>query len=79
MARASISYPRAGGDPHLLVGLEDIRAADDIRISYDFERDGWVVEQAAVFEWDANDPTCDPDWGEVAFVPAWGRAREANP
>jgi gentisate 1,2-dioxygenase len=54
----------------------DVRAADSIRISYDHERDGWKIEQASTFEWEANDTVCDPDWQEVAFVQAWGRERE---
>ena len=60
----------------LIISLSHTRAADDIRIKYDSERDGWVIEQASVFEWDGSDPVCDPDWQEVAFVQAW--AREKN-
>lgn len=60
----------------LTISLCHTRAADDIRIKYDSERDGWVIEQASVFEWEADDPVCDPDWQEVAFVQAW--AREKN-
>lgn len=58
------------------VGLTDVRAADSIRISYDFERDGWVIKQASTFEWGADDDVCDEDWQEVAFVQAWGRMKE---
>jgi hypothetical protein len=58
------------------VGLMDVRAADSVRVSYDFERDGWVIKQAAVFEWSEDDTTNgDSDWQEVAFVPAWGQQR----
>jgi hypothetical protein len=59
-----------------VIGLVDVRAADDIRISYDKARDGWKIEQASIFEWDADDEVCDPDWQEVAFIQAWGRERE---
>ena len=58
------------------VGLIDVRSADDIRIWYDKERDGWVIEQASTFEWDGDDKICDEDWQEVAFVQAWGREKE---
>jgi hypothetical protein len=51
----------------------DVRAADDILIEYDFERDGYVIKQASKFVWDADDPVCDQDWQEVAFVQAWAR------
>ena len=69
-------YPRSEGqDKYLTVGLMDVRSADDIRVSYDFDRDGWVVEQAQVFEWDMDDELCDPEWKEVSFVQAWASER----
>jgi hypothetical protein len=66
-------YPRNPGHAtHLVLGLVDVRAADSIRISYDFDRDGWLIEQAQKFEWgDEDDGSCDPMWKEVAFVKAW--------
>ena len=57
----------------IVVGLSDVRAADDILIEYDFERDGYVIKQASKFVWRADDPVCDQDWQEVAFVEAWAR------
>lgn len=69
-------YPRNDGcAKHIEVELSDVRAADSLRVSYDFERDGWVIEQAAVFEFDGEDTQCDPEWAEVAFVKAWARQR----
>lgn len=59
------------------VGLMDVRAADHIRIEYDFERDGWVIKQAQVFEWDADDEIRDPQWKEVAFIEAWASEKKA--
>lgn len=71
---ATIRYPRVAGNPRYVeIELEDVRAADSIRIHYDFERDGYVIEQACRFEWDADDTICDPGWEEVAFVRAWAR------
>lgn len=65
--------------PHTVeVGLCDVRAADSIRIFYDFQRDGWVIQQAAIFEWTIEDPVCDSDWQEVAFVQAWARERKPD-
>lgn len=60
------------------IGLEHVRAADSIRVSYDFARDGWKIEQASVFEWDCDDTECDRGWVEVGFCKAWqfeGKAR----
>lgn len=68
-------YPQVENNPvkSFVIGLVDVRAADDIRVSYDFERDGWKIEQASVFSWSEDDEECDPDWQEVTFVQAWGR------
>lgn len=53
-------YPRVDGNgSSVAVSLYDVRAADDLRISYDFERDGWSIARGE-----------KPD-AEVAFVPAW--------
>lgn len=74
----NIEYPRVENSKRkrVNVGLEDVRAADDILIEYDFDRDGYVIKQASKFEWDIDDLVCDPDWQEVAFIQAW--AREDN-
>lgn len=70
---ATIIHPRVEGNTtHVEVDLEDVRAADSVRLSYDFERDGWKIEQARFFSWPAGDAICDPGWVEVAFVQAWG-------
>lgn len=68
-------YPRAGNDnaTHIQVGLSDVRSADSIRISYDFDRNGYVIEQASIFSWDVDDTEMNSDWQEVAFIQAWGR------
>lgn len=55
------------------IDLVCVRAADSIRVEYDFERDGYSVKQASKFEWDEDDEEQDPDWQEVAFVEAWAR------
>lgn len=69
-----LEYPRQNDVKSIRVGLSDTRAADDIQVSYDFGRDGWVVKQ------DRHQGVADgmavslDDWQEVAFVPAWGRS-----
>ena len=71
-------YPRLDGHTKAVqVGLTDVRAADDIRIEYDYERDGWVIKQAQVFEWEADDDVMDPQWKEVAFIEAWASERKS--
>jgi len=78
---ADLWYPRLPESPsYILVGLIDVRAADDIRISYDFDRDGWRIEQATVFEWDGEADDCgDPGWLEVAFIKAWASQKAPPP
>lgn len=67
--RLDLFYPRSEGNiKHFIIGLVDVRAANSIRVSYDFERDGWKIERPTKFEWDVNDSVCDPEWKEVAFV-----------
>ena len=65
-------YPGHSSIKAIHVGLMHVRAADDIRIEYDFQRDGWVIKQASRFMWMAESE-CDPGWKEVAFVQAWAR------
>lgn len=67
-------YPRVRENIHEIeVGLSDVRAADSILISYDFERDGYVIKQASRFCWSVDDEESDSDWREVAFIQAWAR------
>jgi hypothetical protein len=72
--QAEFWYPEINepASHYLEVGLMHVRAADNIRIHYDGDRDGWVIEQASVFAWDADDEIRDEGWIEVAFIPAWG-------
>lgn len=57
----------------LLISLCHTRCADSIRIKYDSDRDGWLIEQASIFDWKVDDKECNMDWQEVAFIEAWGR------
>ena len=59
-------YPGIQDNPTFLqVGLMHTRAADDIRISYDFDRDGYKIEQ-----------TDGEKWIEVFFAQAWEYEKE---
>lgn len=74
-----MTYPRVDESVNEIeVGISDVRAADSILVRYDFDRDGYSILQASVFEWASDDDVCDPDWKEVAFVPAWGRERQTG-
>jgi len=67
-----LCYPRSEDErPNAVeVGMMCVRAADSVRVSYDFERDGWKIEQATRFCWEVDEEP-DPAWKEVAFVEAW--------
>lgn len=69
----TLEYPRNNKIKAIQIGLSEVRAADDVRIEYDFARDGWSIKQASKFCWKHGDPVCDMDWQEVAFVQAWAR------
>lgn len=72
-------YPRSSGNARVIeIGLCDVRAADSIRISYDFDRDGYVITQASKPPFDENGDEQDEDWQEVAFVKTWGREQDGS-
>ena len=77
-AEISWHYPDIySEDPDILeLELLHTRAADSIRIYYSSMRDGWVIMQASTFTWSGDDPICDQDWQEVAFVEAWAREKK---
>jgi hypothetical protein len=61
----------------LRLSLMHVRAANDIEIEYNSERDGWVIFQhvkTVAEEWDeANNTWIDgvEERREMAFIPAW--------
>ena len=62
-------YPRCDGSAkEIEIELMDVRAADSIRVSYDFDRDGWVIRQS---DGDLGEDGNGETWHEVAFVQAW--------
>lgn len=66
-----LKYPGQPGRPTaVVVGLESVRAADDIRLVYDFRRDGWAVQRATRFSWDEGEDI-DHGWVEVAYLQSW--------
>lgn len=76
-----MKYPKISPHKFVEVGLIDVRAADGIRISYDYDRDGWKIEQAGRFRWKSEEDEREVgnDWKEVAFVEAWARLDMSDP
>ena len=60
------------------IGLVDVRAADDIRVSYDFDRDGWAIHQQPDWPVETTEEEGEPPWVEVAFIRAWGAPKPSN-
>lgn len=76
-AMVSLYYPRNEGQvKQVEIDLIDVRAADSIRVLYDFGRDGWSIQQASIFQRGPEDTGMDSDWQEVAFIKAWARKKE---
>jgi hypothetical protein len=69
-------YPRQPENKvkYIEIGLIDVRATDGIRISFDFDRNGWMIEQPTKSTWDADDTICDQCWVEVAFCGAFAKS-----
>jgi hypothetical protein len=74
--RADLWYPHTEPVKHVEIGLVDVRASDGIRVTYDFERDGWVICQPTKLCWACDDENPDMGWKEVAFVKSWALEAE---
>ncbi len=73
-----MAYPRQNKTKHIEVGISDVRASDGIRITYDFDRDGYIIEQPTQLSWNVDDKICDPKWKEVAFIQSWALSEEQD-
>jgi len=64
---------------YLEVNIETVRASDGIRIHYDFDRDGFVIEQPMEKEIDKGDYIeCEDEWHETSFIKSWALEKESN-
>ena len=70
---AEFLYPRNNQIKFIEVGMCDVRATDNIRISFDFERSGWKIEQPYINEKDMGSyiEASEDTWEEVGFFPNW--------
>lgn len=72
-----MTYPNVTGNgvKYVEVNQESVRASDGVRLSYDYARDGWVIEQPTRTCWAGadrgGDGKYDGGWREVAFVESW--------
>ena len=69
-----LTYPKITKDGYRYVVFdqESIRASDSIRISFDYDRNGYKIESPTRLSWDSCAPDAgDMKWKESAFVPAW--------
>jgi len=67
------TYPNIStcGVKFIEVNQESVRASDGIRLTYDYDRDGWSIMQPTKLCWSGDDAVCDMGWTETAFVQSW--------
>ena len=67
-----LMYPNCGAVDSIdgyEIELVHVRAADEIRVHYDFDRDGWVISQeVSIIE---DQEVIFSNWVEVGFHKAW--------
>lgn len=69
--RIVFSYPRNEGNPtRLILALSDVRAAGELIVTYDFDRDGYCIQMDRTESVDDGAEWVE-DLVEVAFIPAW--------
>jgi len=74
-ARVEWMYPNIYKDEsldYIEIGLYHVRAADDIRIEFDGERNGYVIRMDRTVEREGHCETIE-EKQEVAFIPAWNQ------
>lgn len=64
------------GIKYFEIDQESVRASDGIRLHYDYDRDGWIIEQPTKLCWSSTDTECDMGWKEVAFIQSWALEEE---
>lgn len=75
--KVEITYPgwKEGDEPNRVriieVDQESVRASDGIRLIYDYDRDGWVIQQPTYDE----EGDRGEEWHETAFVRSWALER----
>jgi hypothetical protein len=67
----NLAYPPLNESGGVKLYLSHVRAASPIRVFYDGDRDGWVVQQAVWTPPEHRDVRLIVEsWSEAAFVPA---------
>jgi len=74
MKASDPALPHSNGRA-IQIDLVHVRASDGIRVFYDFDRDGWVIQQPKRLCWEA-DENPDPQWTEVAFAQSWALSED---
>lgn len=69
-----LNYPRSGRFQEVVISLVDVRAADDITVRFDFDRDGWVISQPRDYYRQDKESSIyhvETEYIESYFAPAW--------
>jgi hypothetical protein len=74
--KVELKYPRVEDNPDkVIISLMDVRAADDLLIEFDFDRNGWVIKMDETKDKDSMTEIIK-EKVEVAFIPAWNAVEE---
>lgn len=67
----AMTYPSISenGVKFIEIDQESVRASDGIRLTFDYDRDGWSIMQPTKMCW--KDEPFDMGWEEVAFIKSW--------
>lgn len=76
----TLTYPNvtAEGVTHVELDQESVRATDGIRLHFDYNRNGWVIEQPTILEWSVDEENFERGWKEVAYIEAWALKAEQD-
>ena len=67
-------YPRNSADKEISVTFVDVRAANDLYISYDYDRDGWVISSDCHQPGNEFTDKIMARRVEVSFITAWPKS-----
>ncbi|AGK86865.1 hypothetical protein FDJ58_gp057 [Bacillus phage SIOphi] len=77
LVHLEIEHPVDNSIDTVEIGLCSVRASDDIRIKYDFDRGGWVIYQPKGYFTEVSRSSgriveeYHEEWIESAFCPSW--------
>lgn len=66
-----LKYPLLNKIKFVEIDQMSVRASDGIRVTYDYDRDGWSIQQPKRLIGDIGASHVDYKWTEVYFAQSW--------